>query len=491
MNARTAYLLLVLAATPAAPLAATAQESFPATHIARLDIVAPRPNAGTIGGVAIAAVNADAGSLQLRVSAVPAGDSPDSLLLLYRNGSGGNLTLGGTPFPPNASTLSLTIPGFAGLAQGALDSGFVWLRVTTRSDHAAYAEGPVVEINSAITPEPSGREVVPPVDSADGAANLGLTYDPATKGFRYTAWWLGLSGPATAARIRRGAAGVNGPIVFEMPLTSGFDQSLGMWANPGDELRAAMLNGELYLEVTTAKYPNGELRGQIYPLEGYTAAIEPGNEVPAASGSTGSGSAYLLITAQGTAEAFDKLQGVVGNLSGPINAAHIHRAPIGQNSTPAVALEVPTPTTLDLELATGSAGGTIADDIVQDVRATRTYVNVHTAAHQSGEARGQLIPARTNLRAGGVGGVPVVTTDQPEFRGRYYRSEGAIVFSVDAPEGARRIELFGSDGRLVRGADCEASHCDMSASGLPAGLYFARLLERSRAVASCRVMIVP
>ncbi|HVZ39766.1 MAG TPA: CHRD domain-containing protein [Candidatus Kapabacteria bacterium] len=487
MNVRTAYLLLVLAA----PLAATAQESFPATHIARLDIVAPRPGAGTIGGVAIAAVNTDLGTLQLRVSAAPAGDSPDSLLLLYRNGSSGDLTLGGTPFPPNASTLSLTIPGFAGLAQGALDSGYVWLRVTTRSDHAAYAEGPVVEINSAVTPEPSGREVVPPVDSTDGVASLGLTYDPATKGFRYTAWWLGLSGPATAARIRRGAVGVNGPIVFEMPLTSGFDQSLGMWADPGDELRTAMLNGELYLEVTTAKYPNGELRGQIYPLEGYTAAIEPGNEVPAVSGSTASGSAYLLITAQGTVEAFDKLQGVVGNLSGPINAAHIHRAPIGQNSGPAVTLDIPTPTTLDLELATGSAGGTIAEDIVQDIRATRTYVNVHTATHQSGEARGQLIPARTNLRTGGVGGVQAMTEERPDFRAWYHRSEGTIVFNVDAPEGARRIELFGPDGRLVRGAACEVSRCDMSAGGLPAGPYFARLLEGSRTVACCRVMILP
>lgn len=487
MKLRTLCLLLALAA----PVTAAAQESFPATHIARLDIVEPRPSAGTIGGVAIVAVNEATGTAQIRVSAAPAGDMPDSLLLVRRTDGGGDIVLGGIPFPPNATTVTTTLPGFIGPALTLLDSGMLWFRVTTRSDHADYVEGPIVDILSAIAPEPSGMEVVPRVDSTDGVGHCGLVYDAATNSLGVNAWWLDLSGPATAARIRRAPAGSNGPIVFEMPLTSGSDQYIGTWANPSAEMRTAMLNNELYFEITSARFPNGELRGQIYPVEGFTAAIEPGNETPAVTGSTASGSAYLLITAHGTVEAFNKLQGVVGNLSGPINAAHIHRAPIGQNGGPAVTLEVPTPTTIDLELATGSAGGTIADAIVQDIRATGTYVNVHTAAHQGGEARGQLIPARTRLTSP-VGGVSAPDAAASGISAVYRRASGRIVFTLNLPPRARSIALYDRDGRRARTISCDDVSTVMPVAGLAAGLYFAQLLEDgSRIVGTCSVAVLP
>ncbi len=487
MKLRTLCLLIV----SVAPMAAAAQESFPATHIARLDIVDPLPSAGTIGGVAIVAVSEATGTAQVRVSAAPAGDMPDSLLLVRRTDGGGDIVLGGIPFPPNATTVTTTLPGFIGPALTLLDSGMLWFRVTTRSNHALYVEGPIVDIPSAIAPEPSGTEVVPRVDSTDGVGHCGLAYDAAANSFSVKAWWLDLSGPATAARIRRAPLGSNGPIVFEMPLTSGSDQYIGTWAKPSAELRTALLNNELYLEITSAKFPNGELRGQIYPVEGFTAAIESGNETPAVTGSTASGSAYLLITAHGTIEAFNKLQGVVGNLNGPISAAHIHRAPIGQNGGPAVSLEIPTPTTIDLELATGSAGGTIADAIVQDIRATGTYVNVHTAAHQSGEARGQLIPARTRIVAP-IGGVEATDGSANLFSARWTPASGEIAFDIGLQARTRRILLHDVLGRVARTTSCDGMAATIPAAGLPAGTYFARLLEENGNIsATCRVMITP
>lgn len=487
MKLRTLCLLFAFAA----PMATTAQESFPATHIARLDIVEPRPSAGTVGGVAIVAVSEATGTAQIRVSAAPAGDMPDSLLLVRRTDGGGDIVLGGIPFPPNATTVTTTLPGFIGPALTLLDSGMLWFRVTTRSDHADYVEGPIVAVLSAVAPEPSGMEVVPRVDSTDGVGHCGLVYDAAANSFHVNAWWLDLSGPATAARIRRAPLGSNGPTVFEMPLTSGSDQYIGTWTNPSAELRTALLNNELYFEITSARFPNGELRGQIYPVEGFTAAIEPDNETPAVTGSTASGSAYLLITAHGTVEAFNKLQGVVGNLSGPINAAHIHRAPIGQNGSPAVTLEIPTPTTIDLELATGSAGGTITDAIVQDIRATGAYVNVHTAAHQSGEARGQLIPARTRIAAP-IGGVEAADGSARPFTAWWTTASVEIAFHIGLPAHARRIVLHDMMGRVVRTTPCDGVAATMPTGGLPAGLYFARLLEENGNVtASCRVIVAP
>jgi hypothetical protein len=379
------------------------------------------------------------------------------------------------------------IPLFTPAALAAIDSGHIWLAIHKRSNHASYVEGPVVSVLSAVAPDPSGANVVPPVDDIDATGHCGLAYDPGSNSFRYTAWWLDLSGAATAARIRRGPVGSNGPVVFEMPLTPGFEQSIGIWESPGAELRNAMLNGELYFEVATSAYPNGELRGQIYPVEGFTSAIEPANEVPPVTGSAASGSAYLLITAHGTIGVFNKLQGVIGNLSGPITDAHIHRGEIGQNGPSAAPLESPTGTTIDLELASGSAGGALSDEIVGDIRATRAYVDVHTAAHQDGEARGQLIPARTLLTPAPTVSVPLSAADARSFSARYDRSSGMIV--ITAP-GASRIALHAVDGRSVRTVGCDGSRCEISAEGLPAGPYFTRALDtEGRVIGGGGVMV--
>jgi hypothetical protein len=483
MRLATACLLIAVLAS----VSLRAQESFPATHIARLDIVEPDPDAGTIGGAAIIAVTMPAGPSRIRVTVAPDGDLPDSLFLLYRPGLTGGVVLDKAAFPAGSSTLTTVIPLFTPAALAAIDSGHIWLAIHKRSNHASYVEGPVVSVLSAVAPDPSGANVVPPVDDIDATGHCGLAYDPGSNSFRYTAWWLDLSGAATAARIRRGPVGSNGPVVFEMPLTPGFEQSIGIWESPGAELRNAMLNGELYFEVATSAYPNGELRGQIYPVEGFTSAIEPANEVPPVTGSAASGSAYLLITAHGTIGVFNKLQGVIGNLSGPITDAHIHRGEIGQNGPSAAPLESPTGTTIDLELASGSAGGALSDEIVGDIRATRAYVDVHTAAHQDGEARGQLIPARTLLTPAPTVSVPLSAADARSFSARYDRSSGMIV--ITAP-GASRIALHAVDGRSVRTVGCDGSRCEISAEGLPAGPYFTRALDtEGRVIGGGGVMV--
>lgn len=473
-------------------ISAAAQVSFPATHLARLDILEPNPDAGTIGAVGIIGVDPTTGIAQIRVSAAPEGDAPDSLFLLYQFSAGTGVVIAGMPFPAGTTTFTAALPFFTPGVLASVDSGMIWLAVTRRSNHSLYATGPVQSIPSAVAPEPSGLEVVPPVTTTEGVGHCALTLDPATGNFRYTAWWLDLSGTATAARIRRASVGATGPVVFEMPLTSGSEQSIGIWENPGEELRNAAANGELYFEVVTSAYPGGELRGQIYRLEGFTAAIEPENEVPPVTGTAASGSAYLLITAHGTGEVFNKLQGVIGDLTGPITAAHIHRGAIGQSGDPVVTLERPTSRTIDLELASGSAGGALGDDIVAEIRAARTYVNVHTAANQSGEARGQLIPARTRLVTGSTGAVPATGDGIVSLSAQYDRSNRMITISAGAASKGRAVEIYAADGRLVRTASSEGSQCEISAAGLPVGPYFIVLRDGGRStIGACPVMVTP
>ncbi|MGZ8347152.1 MAG: CHRD domain-containing protein [Allosphingosinicella sp.] len=69
--------------------------------------------------------------------------------------------------------------------------------------------------------------------------------------------------PATAAHIHRGAAGVNGPPVVTLDTPDDND------SDDCDEVADALINeiranpGGFYVNVHTADYPNGAIRGQL------------------------------------------------------------------------------------------------------------------------------------------------------------------------------------------------------------------------------------
>src|SRR5829696_2672141 len=106
----------------------------------------------------------------------------------------------------------------------------------------------------------SGSQEVPPVAStATGGCMIDLDQVNATA----TITCVHNVVNATVMHIHRGAAGVNGPIVFDLgdpasPVTVTWS---GM--TPGDI--ADMLAGNLYINIHTAGRPSGEIRGQILP----------------------------------------------------------------------------------------------------------------------------------------------------------------------------------------------------------------------------------
>lgn len=445
---------------------ATAQESFPATHIARLDILDPHPDAGTIGGVAIADIEMPQISIDLRVSVnVPA----DSLFLFYRTESGETQKIWDWKFEENSTTVSGALVLSAVQFPRTIDSGRIWLMVTRKSDKTPYVEGPLQRIISAVAPEPSGDEVVPPV-STDGVAHFGMSYDPTSNSIHYTAWWLDLEGIATSARIGRGVKGSDGSFEFNIPLSMESDLAIGTWSQPSAAILEYARTGELYFEIATTAHPEGEIRGQIYPVEGFTAFLEPENEVPPATASNGSGSAYLLITAHGTNEVFNKLQGVAGQLTSATIMAHIHSGAIGVSGPPLVTLERPSLGTIDLELASGSAGGAMDDNIVNAIRDTQTYVNIHTDAFVNGEVRGQLIPARTNISP--IAASVPTDIELPTVSAFYSASSQTINISIDGSYETRRVALSTVDGKIVSRTTTNNGRCEIDAAGLASGVYY-------------------
>jgi len=108
----------------------------------------------------------------------------------------------------------------------------------------------------------SGGEEVPPVTTpGSGSGTISVKEDKSVSGS------VTIKGfTATAAHIHTGAAGRNGPVI--VPLTKSSDGNT--WSVPeGKKLTDAQYDaykaGNLYVNVHSAKYKGGEVRGQLKP----------------------------------------------------------------------------------------------------------------------------------------------------------------------------------------------------------------------------------
>lgn len=260
--------------------------------------------------------------------------------------------------------------------------------------------------------------VTPPVDSnATGIAQVVL--DTATNRARFELYIYDID-KVTMSHIHRAPVGVNGPVIYGFsfePFASPLTGDLNF--NPDDI--ADLMTGNLYVNVHTGDYPNGEIRGQLEPgaLRGMTVVLNQGmspeNETPPIPD--------LDAGAQSTVILDLKLMGsrvVAGSTVFEVNyrwgtsvtftGLHIHKAPAG----------VPGPVLISsglaasLDSATGHIKGLADDDgrgnITLKTTMTRAsglatfeeilrdpsafYINLHTTVHPGGAIRGQLMRRR-------------------------------------------------------------------------------------------------
>jgi hypothetical protein len=123
---------------------------------------------------------------------------------------------------------------------------------------------PALAEKTVFTADLKGPSEVPPTDSA-GTGKAEVTYDDAGKMFSWSIMYSGLSGKATAAHFHGPAKeGENaGPMV---PLTQ-LDSPMKGSATLTEDQAKALTGGKMYVNVHTAKYPDGEIRGQVLPAK--------------------------------------------------------------------------------------------------------------------------------------------------------------------------------------------------------------------------------
>jgi hypothetical protein len=185
---------------------------------------------------------------------------------------------------------------------------------------------------------------------------------------------------ATVMHIHRGAAGVNGPIVFDLGDPASPINATWTGMTPADI--ADLLAGDLYLNVHTAGRPAGEIRGQILSrtvdLVAFTA---DGGQVVPPNATSASASCTADLDTNATSLAIQ----CAHDLTTP-DSAHVHEAPAGEIG--------PIVFTFASGASPLSANMPMTPQLVADFAAAFLYVDVHQAGGSeedpADEIRGQI-----------------------------------------------------------------------------------------------------
>lgn len=258
-------------------------------------------------------------------------------------------------------------------------------RVTDASNRVATSAPVTVTVSNRPTIDvvTSPAETFPkPASTASGTGQL--TFDLLTGAVTGGVTVSGIA--ATLAHIHSGIAGTTGPVVVDFVQSS---SDPNRWdAVTGAQLSAEqiedLLAGRLYVNVHSAAYPGGEIRGQIKPqnIEVAIADLSGANVVPPVTTTASGIAAATLDSSSATASVHLSTTGVDA-----ATEAHVHVAAAGSNASgPLLTLSkdpaAPGHWSIDGQ-SIGQADLTALDN-------GQWYADVHTPANPGGELRAQL-----------------------------------------------------------------------------------------------------
>ncbi|GIV57285.1 MAG: hypothetical protein KatS3mg042_0198 [Rhodothermaceae bacterium] len=361
----------------------------------------------------------------------------------------------------------------------ALLRGDLYVNIHTADNPAGELRGQILlgggtALKAMLTPAQETHDV-----TSDGTGTAALTLTPDGVVFDLTV--TGLSGAITAAHIHNAPAGMDGGVVRTLTADFTGNTARGLWSATDtepltDDMIAALLRGDLYVNIHTAANPAGELRGQILLSSGVGAAVilDPAQETHDVT-SDGTGTAALTLTPDGVV--FDL---TVTGLSGAITAAHIHNAPAGMDGGVVRTLTADFTGNTARGLWSATDTEPLTDDLIREFAAGNLYFNIHTAANPAGELRGQIRPGEVVATA-----IEQLTDVVP---GAYRLAQNypnpfnpVTTITFDLPRATRaRLDVFDVLGRTVAVLlDARLTPgtyaVTFDATALPSGVYFYRL----------------
>jgi len=205
-------------------------------------------------------------------------------------------------------TASGSVTTFA-QAVAAIKAGDTYFNIHTAANPGGEIRGQIVAKGSARFASLAGFQEVPPVaTSATGNGWVLVSTDGST--LTYYVAYSGLSGPAAAAHIHTGAAGVAGGVILPLAVSASpmvgtltaADFTASGSVTTFAEAVAAVQAGNTYFNIHTAANAGGEIRGQIgvtvaVPAPTPTARVTfpPTTTVPVGPASSGASDAPAIV----------------------------------------------------------------------------------------------------------------------------------------------------------------------------------------------------
>lgn len=272
---------------------------------------------------------------------------------------------------------------------------------------ALYANGELYyNAHSAANPAGEVREQITPttMDISGVTINTGtgeVTGSVTVSGF-----------DATLVHIHSAFAGSDGGVVVNLAQDATYPEQFNVPANTilsGAEV-TDYLSGKLYFNAHSDDFPSGQVREQWIPADVQVlgVAVEGEFEIPTPVTDGGSATGYVTVdTNTGDLNAVLNLHNVDDS-----SAAHIHSGAAGSNGGVVIGFDgLAGDTTWTIS---GAALSTGAGGDLEALLNGKLYINLHSDAHASGEARGQILPADVQLITVAVDGqfeVPTPVTD--------------------------------------------------------------------------------
>ncbi|MBD3162564.1 MAG: CHRD domain-containing protein [Candidatus Eisenbacteria bacterium] len=317
---------------------------------------------------------------------------------------------------------------YAEAVEADILAGRTYVNIHTTMFNGGEIRGQIVPLNASL----DGAQQNPPVDT--GAAGWGVcTIDTDANELSYHIAFDGLSSAETAAHIHGFALhGAGAGPLHTLPAGS---PKVGTWSYMESQ-EAGILEGRTYINVHTADFPDGEIRGQIVPI---VAPIDGAQEDPDTDPS-GAGIGLIAYDPDGDALSYDI---TFAGLTSPETAAHIHGfAP--PDSSAGVLHTLPMG---ERKIGAWSYGS--ADE--EMVFAGLTYINIHSEMFPAGEIRGQIEGFRdqTTVSVGELDAGQQSAFRLNRIAPNPLRGETGIGFALDEAMPVR-LAVYDARGRLVR-----------------------------------------
>lgn len=385
----------------------------------------------------------------------------------------------------------------------ALGMANLYVNVHTEANPGGELRGQILPGDYAlILFELSPGQEVPRVESqASGHGYATLNTDSGA--LRLNAWAMNMD--ASAAHIHQAGIGENGDVVIGLEENMG---NAGLWQTPENTALdsatlALLLAGGHYVNMHSASFPGGEIRGQITPAPWDVLAftLNGSQEVPPVA-TDAEGDGYAMVNT----ETGDLMLVVHTRNLDTASAAHIHAGIAGMNGDVVVGLEqdVTDASVWRLPGETALDAATLAEFLNAG-----HYVNVHSPTHSGGEIRGQVLTpdhVMFPLMLSGVNEVPPVETvaagrgaftldtDTGRLRGAFTTSNidgteahihqapagesGDVVIALEATEAGYRVPaetvLPGEQKALMLNG---GHYVDVQSAAYPSGEIRAQIAE--------------